>query len=142
MAQSAYLNQLAGAWIGQGRAASSNGETPITCDVEGALVRARLTLTANCATQGQSGTLGMVLYYSDMSRQFHGELQGPLNYLRGDLNGRLDRGDLFLRLAAEDGSQGRLLLVEEGGDRYRLLVTTIVEGASITVLDLPLQRGG
>ena len=141
-AQTDYLQNLQGIWDGQGRAASSNGEMPIRCAVEGAMQSAQLTLTANCATQGQSGTLGMVLYFSDMSRQFHGQMTGPLVYLRGALNGRLDRGDLFLRLAAEDGSEGRLLLVAEGPDSYRLLVTTIVEGASVTVLDLPLQRSG
>jgi hypothetical protein len=50
------------------------------------------------------------------------------------------RGDLFLRLSADDGSQGRLLLVAQGSNQVRLLVTTIVNGSNITVFDLPLAR--
>jgi hypothetical protein len=139
-AQSAYLHQLAGQWSGQGRAATSEGETPILCDVDSQLRGETLNLRAACSVQGQSGNLGMQLYFSDMSQQFHGELTSPLNYASGGLHGRLSRGDLFLRLAARDGSEGRLLFVAEGEGQMRLLVTTIYQGSSITVLDLPLVR--
>ena len=138
-----FIQALEGRWSGQGRAATTEGETPVLCDVQGRLHgTARISLRADCRTQGQSGTIGLSLYFSDMTQQFHGEISSPLNYISGDLNGRLSRGDLFLRLAAEDGSEGRLLLVAEGAQDVRLLVTTIVNGANITVLDLPLVRIG
>jgi hypothetical protein len=138
-----FLQALEGRWSGQGRAATTQGEAPVLCEVEGRLRgTARISLMADCRTQGQSGTIGMSLYFSDMTQQFHGEITSPVNYISGDLNGRLSRGDLFLRLAADDGSEGRLLLVAQGAHGVRLLVTTIVNGANITVLDLPLARAG
>ena len=144
MAQSAetgFLQALAGTWSGEGRAATTQGEVPVRCDVESFLRSgARLSLRADCRSQNQSGTIGMSLYFNDMTQQFHGELSSPLNYISGGLNGRLARGDLFLRLAAEDGSEGRLLLVAEGPGQVRLLVTTIVNGANVTVFDLPLTK--
>ncbi|MFK7793072.1 MAG: hypothetical protein AB8B88_10440 [Devosiaceae bacterium] len=137
-----FLQSLSGQWLGQGRAATSQGETPVQCSVDSRLSNGgRLSLRANCEAQGRSGNIGMSLYFSDMTRQFHGELSSPLNYISGGLNGRLSRGDLFLRLSADDGSEGRLLLVAEG-QQLRLLVTTVVDGASITVFDLPLSRAG
>lgn len=139
-AENAFLAALSGNWIGNGRAATSRGETPINCDVNGNIRGQRLSMRADCSSQGQSGSIGMSLYHSDMSRQFHGQLLSPLRYISGGLIGTMSRGDLFLRLAAEDGSEGRLLFVEEGPDQVRLLVTTIVEGSNITVLDLPLVR--
>lgn len=139
-AESAFLHALSGNWIGNGRAATSQGETPINCDVNGQLRGEQLSLRADCSSQGQSGAIGMSLYFSDMSRQFHGQLLSPLRYISGGLNGTMSRGDVFLRLAADDGSQGRLLFVEEGINQVRLLVTTVVEGSNITVLDLPLVR--
>ncbi|MBV6657114.1 MAG: hypothetical protein KI785_05030 [Devosiaceae bacterium] len=139
-AQTDYLTGLEGNWNGTGRAATNAGEAAIACNIESNVRRGRLTLQAGCNSQGQSGRIGMQLYYSEMTRQFHGELSSPLNYIRGQLVGRLDRGDLFLRLDAEDGSQGRLLLVDEGEGRIRLLVTTVVDGANITILDLPLAK--
>lgn len=139
-AENAFLTALSGSWIGNGRAATSQGETPINCDVNGNLRGQRLSIRADCSSQGQSGSIGMSLYHSDMSRQFHGQLLSPLRYISGGLIGTLSRGDLFLRLSADDGSEGRLLFVEEGPNRIRLLVTTIVEGSNITVLDLPLVR--
>lgn len=139
-AQTSYLANLSGQWSGQGRAATNEGETPVVCSVDSELNGVRLNMTARCETQGRNGRIDMQLYYSDMSRQFHGELSSPLTYISGGLNGRLSRGDLFLRLAADDGSEGRLLFVTEGDQQVRLLVTTIVDGASITVLDLPLSR--
>lgn len=138
--ENAFLAALSGNWIGNGRAATSRGETPINCDVNGNIRGQRLSMRADCSSQGQSGSIGMSLYHSDMSRQFHGQLLSPLRYISGGLIGTMSRGDLFLRLAAEDGSEGRLLFVEEGPDQVRLLVTTIVEGSNITVLDLPLVR--
>ncbi len=138
-----FLQTLQGAWSGQGRAATSNGELPVLCDVQGHLRSdTRIALSATCRAQGQSGTIGMNLYFSDMTRQFHGELSSPLSYIRGSLIGRLSRGDLFLRLAAADGSEGRLLFVAQGSNQVRLLVTTIVNGANVTVFDLPLARVG
>lgn len=139
-AETAFLTGLSGNWIGNGRAATSQGETPINCDVQGQLRGQRLSLRADCSSQGQSGSIGMSLYHSEMSRQFHGQLLSPLSYISGGLNGTMSRGDVFLRLAADDGSEGRLLFVEEGPNQVRLLVTTVVEGSSITVLDLPLVR--
>ena len=136
-----FLQALEGRWSGQGRAATTQGEAPVSCEVEGRLRNGvRMAFRADCRTQGQSGTISMSLYFSDMSRQFHGELSSPVNYISGSLNGHLSRGDLFLRLAASDGSEGRLLLVASGDQGMRLLVTTIVDGASITVFDLPLTR--
>ncbi len=142
-AETQFLQALEGRWSGQGRAATSDGEAPVLCDVEGRLRNGgQISFRADCRAQGQSGTISMSLYFSDMSRQFHGELSSPLNYISGGLNGRLSRGDLFLRLAANDGSEGRLLLVAQGEGGLRLLVTTVVDGASITVFDLPLTRVG
>ena len=136
-----FLQALEGRWSGQGRAATADGETPVVCNVHGQLRgAARITLRADCETQGQSGVIAVSLYFSDMTQQFHGELSSPLDYISGGLNGRLARGDLFLRLSADDGSEGRLLLVAEGPSRVRLLVTTVVNGANITVFDLPLAR--
>lgn len=139
-AETAFLNALSGDWIGNGRAATSQGETPINCNVNGRMRGERLSLRADCNSQGQNGSIGMSLYHSEMSRQFHGQLLSPLRYISGGLNGTMSRGDVFLRLAADDGSEGRLLFVEEGPNQIRLLVTTIVEGSNITVLDLPLVR--
>ncbi|MFN3169676.1 MAG: hypothetical protein ACE37E_03185 [Hyphomicrobiales bacterium] len=142
-AEVSFLQTLEGRWTGQGRAATTQGETPVLCEVESQMqAAARISLRANCRTQGQSGNIGMSLYFSDMTQQFHGELTSPLNYISGGLNGRLSRGDLFLRLSADDGSEGRLLLVAQGSNQVRLLVTTIVDGANITVFDLPLARAG
>lgn len=138
--ETAFLDALSGNWVGNGRAATSQGETPINCDVNSDLRGPRLSLRADCSSQGQSGAIGMSLYFSDMSRQFHGQLLSPLRYISGGLIGTMSRGDLFLRLAADDGSEGRILFVEEGPNQVRLLVTTIVEGSNITVLDLPLVR--
>lgn len=138
--ETAFLNALSGAWIGNGRAATSQGETTINCDVRGNMRGQSLSLRADCDSQGRSGSIGMSLYHSDMSRQFHGQLLSPLRYISGGLIGSMSRGDVFLRLAADDGSEGRLLFVEEGPNQIRLLVTTIVEGSNITVLDLPLVR--
>jgi hypothetical protein len=136
-----FLQLLEGQWAGQGRAATTQGEIAVLCDVQGELhSAARISLNANCRTPNQTGRIGMSLYFSDMTQQFHGELSSPLNYISGGLNGRLSRGDLFLRLSADDGSQGRLLLVAQGSNQVRLLVTTIVNGANITVFDLPLAR--
>ena len=138
-----FLQSMAGRWSGQGRAATAQGETPVLCDVEGEFHgAARLSLRAACRTQGQSGIIGMSLYFSDMTQQFHGELSSPVNYISGGLIGQLSRGDLFLRLSANDGSEGRLLLVAQGPHQMRLLVTTIHNGANITVFDLPLARAG
>lgn len=139
-AETAFLNALSGDWIGNGRAATSQGEAVINCNVNGRMRGQTLSLRADCNSQGQGGSIGMSLYHSDMSRQFHGQLLSPLRYISGGLNGTMSRGDLFLRLAADDGSQGRLLFVEEGANQFRLLVTTVVEGSNITVLDLPLVR--
>ncbi|MEM1287311.1 MAG: hypothetical protein AAGH60_03060 [Pseudomonadota bacterium] len=139
-AQSAYLNNLVGSWSGQGRAAGTGGEIPISCDVTSQFSGPTVEMMARCQTPSQSGNLAMSLYYSDMSRSFHGKLSSPLRYMRGPLHGRLDRGDLFLRLSAEDGGSGRLVFVSEGEGRIRLLVTTMVNGTGVTVLDLPLQR--
>lgn len=139
-AETAFLNALSGDWIGNGRAATSQGEAVINCDVRGNMRGQSLSLRADCRSQGQSGSIGMSLYHSDMSRQFHGQLLSPLRYISGGLIGNMSRGDVFLRLAADDGSEGRLLFVEEGPNQIRLLVTTIVEGSNITVLDLPLVR--
>lgn len=142
-AEVSFLQTLEGRWTGQGRAATTQGETPVLCEVESQMqAAARISLRANCRTQGQSGNIDMSLYFSDMTQQFHGELTSPLNYISGGLNGRLSRGDLFLRLSADDGSEGRLLVVAEGAHQVRLLVTTIVDGANITVFDLPLARAG
>lgn len=142
-AESQFLQSLEGQWSGQGRAATTQGEIAVVCDVLGQLhSAARISLRADCRTQSRSGRIGMSLYFSDMSQQFHGELTSPLNYISGGLNGRLSRGDLFLRLSADDGSEGRLLVVAQGGNQVRLLVTTIVNGANITVFDLPLSRAG
>lgn len=136
-----FLQALEGQWSGQGRAATSDGETPVLCEIDSQLRgAARLSMRANCQAQGRSSTIALSLYFSDMTQQFHGELLSPLNHISGGLNGRLARGDLFLRLSAEDGSEGRLLLVAEGPSRVRLLVTTIVNGANITVFDLPLAK--
>lgn len=141
VAEVSFLQALEGQWTGQGRTATAQGEAPVLCQVEGRMRSAvRVSLRAACSSQGQSGTIGMSLYFSDMSRQFHGELTSPVRYISGSLVGELARGDLFLRLAADDGSEGRLLLVAEGPDRVRLLVTTVVNGANITVFDLPLVR--
>ncbi|MEM6712097.1 MAG: hypothetical protein AAF590_07420 [Pseudomonadota bacterium] len=138
-----FLQSLEGEWLGLGRAATTQGEVPVECLVESRLTQSsRLSLRAQCQTSSQSGSIGMSLYFSDMTQQFHGELTSPLSYISGGLNGRLARGDLFLRLSADNGSEGRLLMVAEGPDQVRLLVTTIVEGASITVFDLPLARTG
>lgn len=138
-----FLQLLEGRWAGQGRAATTQGEIAVLCDVQGELhSAARISLNANCRTSNQSGRIGMSLYFSDMTQQFHGELSSPLNYISGGLSGRLSRGDLFLRLSADDGSEGRLLLVAQGTNEVRLLVTTIVNGANITVFDLPLARTG
>lgn len=140
LAQAAYLNSLVGSWSGVGRAASTDGEVPIECSVNSRLSGPNVRMRARCATSAQSGNLEMSLYYSDMSRRFHGRLASPLNYMRGSLQGTLDRGDLFLRLSADDGGTGRLVFVSEGEGRVRLLVTTIVNGNGVTVLDLPLTR--
>ena len=140
-AETGFLQSLEGQWLGLGRAATTQGEIPVECEVEGRLAGgSRLSLRARCQTPRQSGTIGMSLYFSDMTQQFHGELTSPLNYISGGLNGRLARGDLFLRLSADDGSEGRLLVVSEGPGQVRLLVTTIVQGANVTVFDLPLAR--
>ena len=137
----AFLQSFEGRWIGVGRAATTQGETPVECSIEGRMRGdARISLQAQCRTQGQSGRIDISLYFNDMTQQFHGELSSPLSHISGGLHGRLSRGDLFLRLAARDGSEGRLLVVAEGPAQLRLLVTTIVDGASITVFDLPLVR--
>ncbi|MGD1885544.1 MAG: hypothetical protein ACFB01_00125 [Cohaesibacteraceae bacterium] len=141
VAETGFLQALAGQWVGQGRAATSDGETPVLCEVEGTMRSdIRVSLRASCSAQGQSGTIGLSLYFSEMSRQFHGQITSPVRYISGSLVGELARGDLFLRLAADDGSEGRLLFVTEGQGRVRLLVTTVVNGANVTVFDLPLVR--
>ncbi|MEM6383901.1 MAG: hypothetical protein AAF739_14610 [Pseudomonadota bacterium] len=131
---------MVGQWVGEGRAATSSGEAPVRCDVESKIVAGRLSMSADCSTQGQSATIAMLLSYNEASQRFTGEMLAPLNYMRGQLYGQIDRGDIFLRLSARDGSVGQIVVVGVGGDQLRLLVTTIVDGRSVTVLDLPLSR--
>lgn len=142
-AEQQFLLELQGRWAGEGRAATTQGEAPVACEVESRLRSAsRISLSADCHAQGQSGRINLVLSFSNRTQQFHGELTSPLNYASGGVVGRLSRGDLFLRLSASDGSEGGLLLVGQGDQGMRLLVTTIVDGASITIFDLPLTRVG